>query len=299
MDYIEYINRDSGELCKETVPGEGWLKWLYHNPLGKLALHGLVKRKFISQWYGSKMDTADSKNKIRGFVKELGIDMNEATRPIDDYESFNDFFIRELKPEARPIDSNPDAIVSPADGKILAFENIRGLDSFFVKGQEFSLEKFLQNSMLSKQYEGGTLLIIRLAPVDYHRFHFPAEGKISASTLINGEYFSVSPYAVKNMLNVYWENKREYSVLKNQTAGHILLCEVGATMVGSIEQTYTPDSKVKKGQEKGWFKFGGSTVIMLLEKGKAQIDADILENTGKRFSRPVLESVNISQTICS
>ncbi|WP_320175370.1 phosphatidylserine decarboxylase [Maridesulfovibrio sp.] len=287
MDYIEYIDRESGQLRKETVPGEGWLKWLYHNPLGKLALHGIVKRKFISQWYGSKMDTADSQEKIPGFVKELGIDMNEATRPVEDYKSFNDFFIRELKPEARPIDNAPDSIVSPADGKILAFENLSGLDSFFVKGQKFSLESFLQNSMLSKKYEGGTLLIIRLAPVDYHRFHFPAAGKASASTLINGDYFSVSPYAVKNMLNVYWENKREHSTLKTVAAGDILLCEVGATMVGSIEQTYTPDSEVKKGQEKGWFKFGGSTVIMLLENGKAQIDADILKNTGNGFETSV------------
>ncbi|TIH13399.1 phosphatidylserine decarboxylase [Marinifilum sp. JC120] len=287
MDYIEYIDRKSGELCKEIVPGEHWLKWLYHNPLGKLALHGVVKRKFISQWYGNKMDSPASKNKIPEFVKDLKIDMNEATRPMEEYDSFNDFFIRQLKPEVRPINRSPETIVSPADGKIIAFEKINGLDSFFVKGQQFSLDKFLQNSMLSKKYEEGTLLIIRLAPVDYHRFHFPAEGNISASSPIKGDYFSVSPYAVKNMLRVYWENKREYSILKTAGAGDILLCEVGATMVGSIIQSYTPDSEVKKGQEKGWFKFGGSTVIMLLEKDKAQIDTDIIKNTKNGFETSI------------
>ncbi|NDV24747.1 phosphatidylserine decarboxylase [Desulfovibrio sp. JC022] len=295
MDYIEYIDRKSGEICKETVPGEKWLKWLYHNPLGKLALHGAIKRKFVSQWYGNKMDSPASKDKIPGFIKDLNIDMNEAIRPMEDYGSFNDFFIRELKAEARPIDNTSATIVSPAEGKILAFEGIQGLDSFFVKGQQFSLNKFLQNSMLSKQYEEGTLLIIRLAPVDYHRFHFPADGTISASSPINGDYFSVSPYAVKNMLRVYWENKREYSILKTAKAGNILLCEVGATMVGSIIQSYTPDSEVKKGQEKGCFKFGGSTVIMLLEKGKAQIDADIIKNTQNGFET----SIKIGETIAT
>ncbi|WP_415712807.1 phosphatidylserine decarboxylase [Maridesulfovibrio sp.] len=287
MDYIEYIDRDSGERRKEIVPGEGWLKWLYHNPLGKLVLHGVVKRKIISQWYGNKMDAPSSKGKIPGFVKDLNINMNEATRPIDDYTSFNDFFIRELKPEARPVAPEPKAIVSPADGKILAFEGISGLDSFFVKGQQFSLDSFLQNCMLSKKYEYGTLLIIRLAPADYHRFHFPADGNITASTLINGDFFSVSPYAVRERLSVYWENKREYSLLKTPVAGDILLCEVGATMVGSIEQSYSPDCDVKKGQEKGWFKFGGSTVIMLLEKGMASIDPDILQNTENGFETSI------------
>lgn len=283
MDHIKYIDRKSGKLCKETVPGEQWLKWLYHNPLGKLALHGLIKRKFISQWYGSKMDCPASKNKIPDFVKDLGIDMNEATRPVKDYNSFNDFFIRQLKPECRPVDPAAETIVSPADGKILAFAKISGLDSFFVKGQTFDLDNFFQNSMLSKKYDGGTLLIIRLAPVDYHRFHFPADGIISASSPINGDYFSVSPYAVKNMLNIYWENKREYSILKTPAAGDILLCEVGATMVGAIIQGYTPDSEVQKGQEKGCFKFGGSTVIMLLEKNTAKVDADIMKNTANGF----------------
>ena len=296
MDYIEYIDRKSGKLRKEIVPGEKWLKWLYHNPLGKLALHAVVKRKFVSDCYGKQMDNPSSKEKIPGFVKDLNIDMDEAIRPVEDFNSFNDFFIRELKAEARPVDEAPDSIVSPADGKMLAFEGIRGLDSFFVKGQQFSLEKFLQNSVLSRKYEYGTLLIIRLAPVDYHRFHFPADGKISASSLINGDYFSVSPYAVKNMLSVYWENKRECSTLRTKNAGDILLCEVGATMVGSIEQNYTPDSDVKKGQEKGWFKFGGSTVIMLLEKDKAQIDTDILKNTANGYETSVKVGERIAMT---
>lgn len=281
MDTIRYIERKTGNLLQEIVPGEQWLQWLYHNPLGKLALHAVVKRKFVSEWYGRKMDSPASRSKIQGFVESLSINMDEAARPIEDFTSFNDFFIRALKPEARPVDDGEDVVVSPADGKVLAFEGIGGLDSFFVKGQSFSLNDFLQDSALSGKYEGGTLLICRLAPVDYHRFHFPANGHISKSRLIDGAYYSVSPYAVKKNLQVYWENKREYSVLTTPIAGDIVLCEVGATMVGSIVQNYAPETDVAKGQEKGWFLFGGSTVVMLLEKGKAKVDSDILANTRK------------------
>lgn len=145
-----------------------------------------------------------------------------------------------MKPEVRPINGNTDVIVSPADGKVMAFTDINKMDTFFAKGQKFSLEEFLQNQSLSDKYTDGTLLIICLAPVDYHRFHFPSYGRISQSTRINGVYFSVSPYAVKKRMKIYWENKREHSLLKTVNAGDILLCEVGATMVGSIVQSYPP-----------------------------------------------------------
>lgn len=287
METIRYIDRHTRSLCQETVPGEQWLKWLYHNPIGKLALHALVKRKALTAWYGKQMDTPKSCAKIRDFVDSLHIDMAESTRPIEDFTSFNDFFIRELKPGTRPIAPESNALASPADGKVLAFEGITGLDTFFVKGQQFSLSRFLQTPALSDTFAGGTLLIFRLAPVDYHRFHFPAAGRISATTRIDGSYYSVSPYAVKNRLQIYWENKREFSVLQTDIADDVLLCEVGATMVGGIQQTYTPESSVNKGDQKGWFTFGGSTVVMLLQQGAATIDADILANTQKGFETSV------------
>ncbi|HKK33451.1 MAG TPA: phosphatidylserine decarboxylase [Desulfomicrobiaceae bacterium] len=297
MESIEYIDRKTGELLREIVPGERWLKWLYHNPLGRLALHGVVKKRFLSAWYGRRMDTPASRNRIPEFVRSLQIDMSEATRPASGYSTFNEFFIRELKPEARPVDPDPGAVVSPADGKVLAFEGLQGLDRFFVKGQSFSLDRFLQDRTLSARYEGGTLLIIRLAPVDYHRFHFPADGRISGSTPVGGTYYSVSPHAVKNRLSVYWENKREYSVLRTQQAGDILLCEVGATMVGAIAQNYEPETEVAKGQEKGWFTFGGSTVIMLLEKGTVRVDADLLKNTRKGLETGIRMGERVATTI--
>jgi membrane-bound metal-dependent hydrolase YbcI (DUF457 family) len=186
MQGIHYINRQTGALEQEKVPAEGWLRWLYHNPLGKLALHSVVKRRFLSSWYGRLMDRPASRRRIPDFIADLQIDLAEVRRPLAEFATFNDFFIRQLKPEARPIDDDPAALVSPADGKVLAFPGIRGLDSFFVKGSRFSLETLLQNAALARKYAGGTLLIFRLAPVDYHRFHFPADGRISPATPIPG-----------------------------------------------------------------------------------------------------------------
>lgn len=287
MKSIDFIERKSGEIQQEIVPGEKWLQWLNHNPLGKLALHSIVKRKFLSQWYGRRMDTPASRSRISTFVNNLPIDMSEALLPVQDFKTFNEFFVRKLKPESRPINENPDVIVSPADGKVMAFNEFQRMDTFFAKGQEFSLDDFLQSPSLREKYNNGALMIIRLAPVDYHRFHFPADGRISASKLIDGSYYSVSPYAVKGRMKIYWENKREYSVLRTETAGDIVMCEVGATMVGSIIQSYTPETDVKKGQEKGMFKFGGSTIILLFEKGKVQADNDILENTEKGYETSI------------
>lgn len=279
MHELYFIDRKTGDKIREKVPGEKWLRWLYHNPAGRLGLEALVKKKILSSCYGWFMDSMESRKKIGPFIDALGIDMSEAVRPVRDYNSFNDFFIRELRPEARPVDLRREAVVSPADGRVMAFEGFKGLDTFFAKGQEFSLREFLQNQMLAEKYEGGTLMVIRLAPVDYHRFHFPAEGRPTLSRLINGSYYSVSPHAVKDMLKVYWENKREYCELRTEVAGDILLCEVGATMVGSIRQVYDPEQRVGKGQQKGWFKFGGSTVVMLFEKDKVRVDEDIIRNS--------------------
>ena len=137
-----------------------------------------------------------------------------------------------------------------------------------VKGDKFSLEEFFRDKELAKKYEDGVFVIIKLAPVDYHRFHFPADGNISESKLIDGWYYSVSTHAVKQNFRIFCENKREYSILKTEKFGDIAMFEVGATMVGEITQTYKANSFVNKGDEKGYFYFGGSTCILVLKREK-------------------------------
>ncbi|WBX74156.1 phosphatidylserine decarboxylase [Tenacibaculum pacificus] len=278
---IQFIDRKSGNKITETPPGEGFLNLLYNNPFGKMALLPIAKRKFLSSWYGKRMDKPNSITKIEGFVKELGIDMNEAQKPIKDYVSFNDFFYRKLKRGARPIENG---FVSPGDGKMLAFENIADIDKFFVKGRQFTLKEFLGNDALAEKHKNSSLIILRLAPNDYHRYHFPFKGTPSKMTKIKGDYFSVSPYALaSNFTKVFCENKREYCILSSEVKGDIIVAPVGATMVGSIIDTYTPNSPVKKGDEMGYFAFGGSTIVIIVDKKNLKIDADILKNTKKRI----------------
>ena len=278
---IKFIDRKSGNIITEKPPGEAFLKLLYNNPFGKIAILPLAKRKFLSSWYGKKMDKTSSVKKIRGFVKRLDINMNEAEKSISDFTSFNDFFYRKLKPKARPIENG---FVSPGDGKMLAFENINDIKKFFVKGREFTLREFLGNDTLAEQHKNSSLIILRLAPNDYHRYHFPFNGIPSEMTKIKGDYFSVSPYALaSNFTKVFCENKREYCILSSEEKGEIIIAPIGATMVGTIIETYTPNKTIKKGDEMGYFAFGGSTVVLLVNKNKLTIDADILENTKNRI----------------
>ena len=284
-DQIKYIDRASGELKVEKVLGEYWLNWLYNNPIGELSLNGFVKRKALSEWYGDKMDTPESADKIAGFVKDYGINLSEAQK--QEFTSFNDFFYRKLKDNARTVNRDSSVLVSPADGKVFAYSNISNQD-FIVKGYKFNLKEYLQDDELAKQFEGGSLIIVRLCPTDYHRLHFPFSGTvIQKNKKIEGDLYSVSPIAIKHKVELFCMNKREYTILNNEMFGDVIYSEVGATMVGSIIQTHTGKS-FNKADEKGYFKFGGSTIIMLFEKGKLQIDNDLLENSSKGLETSVL-----------
>lgn len=277
MESIRYFNRHSGKEETEQVYGESFLRWVYGNPLGKLSLHSLVKRHAFSKWYGERMSKPGSVSRIRAFIDQYGLDADDFLEQPSSFESFNEFFYRKLKPEARPIDSAP--IVFPADGRHLGFPDISAISSFFVKGQTFDLPALLGDADLAAKYAKGALVLSRLCPVDYHRFHFPAAGTPSETKTIPGPLFSVSPIALAKKLSYLWTNKRTLTELETEDFGTILILEIGATCVGAIHQTYTPGVPVKKGAEKGYFAFGGSSTITIFEPGKAQLANDLLESS--------------------
>jgi len=283
LDPIQYYERESGQMKTEKVAGEKWLVWLYYNPIGEATLWALAKRKLVSSIYGNRMDRISSAKKIQPFIEDFDIDMSVAQK--QEFSNFNDFFTRKLKTDARPVDTCSTVVGSPADGKILAYTDISN-SWFVVKGVRFDVFSFLENPDLAQKYHDGALLIIRLAPMDYHRFHFPVSGNVSPNKKIDGDYYSVNPYALRKMAEIFCLNKREYSILSNPLFGDVVIAEVGATMVGSIEQTYK-GSSVNKGEEKGYFKFGGSTVVLLFEKSKIHIDEDLLINTAKGYETTV------------
>jgi phosphatidylserine decarboxylase len=277
VESIRYFNRHTGTHETEGIYGESFLRWAYGNPLGKLSLHAFVKRPAFSKWYGWRMSKPESAARVEPFVRKYGLDPEDFANPLSSYGSFNEFFFRKLKPSARPIDPAP--VVFPADGRHLGFPDISKIDSFFVKGQRFDLAALLDDAALATKYATGSLVLSRLCPVDYHRFHFPAAGTPSKTRLINGPLFSVSPIALAQNLSYIWKNKRTLTELKTETLGTILLLEIGATCVGTIEQTFTPGTPVEKGAEKGYFAFGGSSTITIFEPGIVALSNDLNENS--------------------
>ena len=281
---IKYIDRETGQVQIENVYGEKWLDWLYHNPVGEATLWTIAKRKIVTSLYGDQMEKPASADKIVPFIEEYDVDITIAQK--QNFKSFNDFFIRQLKPEARPIVSDSLAVASPADGKILAYENVSNSD-FYIKGFRFNVDSFLDNTELAKKYKDGSMIVFRLAPPDYHRYHFPLSGITASSNIkIDGDYYSVNPLALRKKAEIFWLNKREYGIIKSPIFDDVIMVEVGATMVGSMIQTYT-STTVKKGQEKGYFKFGGSTVVLLFEKDQIKIDADLLTNTANSLETTI------------
>jgi phosphatidylserine decarboxylase len=280
---VRYINRSTGQIKTEQVMAGRGLFWLYNNPLGELTLQALVKRKFASEWYGKRMDRPASAGKIGPFVKRYHIRLSDFEKK--KYTSFNDFFTRKLAPGARIIDTGQNSVISPGDGKILAFANITTQD-FIVKGYRFNLHSFLHSDSLAHLFTGGSLLLLRLSPSDYHRFHYPVTGKLSPVALIRGDYYSVNPLAIRKDIRIYCENKRAYQIIDSKRFGKVLMTEVGATFVGSIIQTHHGDHAVK-GEEAGYFKFGGSSVVLLFQKGKITIDSDLLKNTQRHLETQV------------
>ena len=285
---IYYIDRESGEKKKELVAGEKLMRWTFESKPGMFFLEAIVKKKFISVLYGSLQNTYFSRRKVEKFVSEFKINLSEASREHPhEYRSFNDFFTRKLKPDARTVDSSADALISPSDGKILAYQNI-DIDSLYqIKGSTFSLSELLGNIELAEEYRNGVFLTLRLAPSDYHRFHFIDDCTVASHSNIDGDFYSVNPISLKSIEKVFCQNKRELSVLDTHNFGKVLYLEVGATFVGSIVQTFKRSSGQKRGDEKGFFKFGGSTVLLLLKENSVEIDSDILKNTALGFETSV------------
>jgi phosphatidylserine decarboxylase len=288
---IKVYNRQTNQYETENVAGGSILNALYSTKAGAAGLELLVKRKFYSALTGVFCNMGLSKRSIAGFIQKFSINMDECEN--SDFTCFNDFFARKLKSDARPFDKNTELLLSPGDGRLQAWTSIDCKSLVQIKGMNYSLYDLLQDDKIAEQYEGGTYLLLRLCPVDYHRFHFFDSGKCGPVRKIKGEYYSVNPVALGKIPALFCRNKREYSIFETDNFGEVLYIEVGATSVGSIIQTYTPNKRVERGEEKGYFKFGGSTVILVFKKGMAAMDSDIVEQTMLGFETRVLAGEKI------
>lgn len=284
---IQFFHRAHNRMETETVYGGGFVKLIYENRMGKF-LAPFFATKTLSQIYGFFQDLHTSTSKVPPFVKKFGIDLSEykpgsrkAEKKEETFKNFNEFFIREFIEGKREFIKEDDRMGAFAEARYVGFDEVRSSDTFPVKGVYLQEKELLDGSEHAKDFEGGPLLIARLCPVDYHRYHYPDNGKTLTSFHIHGEYHSVNPIALKARPTIFMANERRVSILETENFGKLAFIEVGAVCVGKIVQSFDESKAFKKGDEKGYFLFGGSTVVVIGQKGRWAPSSDIVENTRK------------------
>lgn len=277
MSAITIWDRKSKSLFAEKVLGEGAIHALYGNKAALQIAGPLLAGSLFSKLYGLYQSSPLSRGAIPKFIHEFAIPMHEfEDKP---FKSFNDFFIRKYKPGIRNFESDPTLLPAFAEGRYFGFESVARETPLPVKGATLNIEALLGDSPLVQSFKGGPGFIARLCPVDYHRFHFPDDGRILYSTRLHGPLHSVNPIALKSKGDILFTNERQLQVLETKNFGRIAMIEVGALAVGKIIQSHPATDAFKRGDEKGYFLFGGSTVILVGEPGAFKIDDDILSRT--------------------
>ena len=278
---IEFIDRASGKKVTESVMGDKALRFAYETLLGRTLWPVLFGSKAVSAFMGRRYDSPASKKDIAKLASIPGCRAEEAEKPLDEYDSFNDFFTRRLKPGSRPVG---EGFVSPADGRLRLYLGADADSPFPLKGATRSLRDVFDGDAPAGKYD---IAVVRLAPVDYHRFHFPCDCRTcGAVRVIPGEYHSVNPIALARRPDVYADNERQ--IVKCEASfGTFYLVDVRAFGVGTIVQTYSGATHAK-GEEKGYFKFGGSTVVIVTKAGAVKFDEDLVRNSADGLETRVL-----------
>ena len=267
--------------------GAGKLAFLYNNPLGRLLL-GIAVSPFVSNVYAWKNSRKSSAKKIPGFIKEHNIDMSDYEDR--EYKSFTDFFTRKIRYGKRPVDMAPEALISPADSKLLVYE-IEKDTTLRIKGRTYTADEILADSENAGEFAGGYALVFRLTVDDYHRFCYPDRGCLISRRLIKGKLHTVSPVSKDH--KIYMENTRAVNLLKTENFGTVAYIEVGAMLIGRIVDNGT--DVFEKGQEKGYFEPGGSTVVMLVKN--VEIDKDIMEQSASGIETKVRYGERIGRAL--
>lgn len=257
------------------------LDFLYRTAGGNAALKGLTA-PIVSKAAGRFCDSFLSAKLIPAFIEKVGIDLTEYESGF--YRSFNGFFTRKIKKGARPVNMDPDVLVSPCDSKLTVYK-INKDSRFVIKGGEYSVASFLRCRRLAERYQGGWFMIFRLDVSDYHRYMYIDNGYKSKNIHINGVYHTVNPVALEKA-DIYKENTREYTILHTENFGHVIHAEVGAMLVGKISNHHQK-YKFSRGEEKGMFEYGGSTVVLIIPSDTVIPDNDILKNTNDGFETVV------------
>jgi len=293
------IDRESGHPVEEKIPEyiKVAMRLLFATNSGRFVVEHQAKKILyhLSKIQGEKYDSPESKKGIMEFVHFHNLNVEEMLEPPESYRTFNEFFYRKLKPNARPIaDPNNQRIaVCGADSRTNVFLSVDEATKLWIKGQKFSVGSLLGDHSLGQDFTNGSLVIFRLAPQDYHRFHSPVTGTLVSMTPMEGTYYTVNPIAIRQDVDVYTENKRVRCLLRTPEFGDVIFMAIGATLVGSVNFTKKVGDSFKKGDELGYFAFGGSTIIVLFKSGCITFENDLVINSAK----PIETLVKLGQPL--
>ncbi len=285
------IKDRNGEIVVTNEKQNILLKKLYGTVCGRVILKALTAPA-VSKAAGAFMDSRLSVPLIKRFIKSSGIDTSQYV--MKKFRSYNEFFTRRVKRGMRPIDRMPSHFISPCDSKLTVYK-IGKSSVFRIKGSRYRVSDLIQNDFLAKRYEGGYCMIFRLEVDDYHRYCYIDSGTKTENTFINGELHTVNPIALEHY-NIYKRNCREYTVLHTENFGDVVQVEVGAMMVGRIVNRHGA-AEVVRGEEKGKFEFGGSTIVLLVQEDMIRIDDDILRNSAENIETVVKYGEKVASSV--
>ena len=285
------IKDRNGEIVVTNEKQNILLKKLYGTVCGRVILKALTAPA-VSKAAGAFMDSRLSVPLIKRFIKSSGIDTSQYV--MKKFRSYNEFFTRRVKRGMRPIDRMPSHFISPCDSKLTVYK-IGKSSVFRIKGSRYRVSDLIQNDFLAKRYEGGYCMIFRLEVDDYHRYCYIDSGTKTENTFINGELHTMNPIALEHY-NIYKRNCREYTVLHTENFGDVVQVEVGAMMVGRIVNRHGA-AEVVRGEEKGKFEFGGSTIVLLVQEDMIRIDDDILRNSAENIETVVKYGEKVAASV--
>lgn len=287
---IKIYDRQNQTYYTEVQYGEKLLNFLYHTFWGRILLKLIANRSF-SKLNAIYNNSKKSISKIKPFIEKYNIQMNDFETK--KYQSFNDFFTRSLLTGKRDICSDPERVIAPADSKLSVYHITKSLQ-ISVKNSTYSMNEILRDQDLSREYENGLCLVFRLTVDDYHRYCYIEDGEIVGQKRIKGRLHTVS--SISKQYKVYIENQREYQVINTRNLGRIIQMEVGALLVGRIVNTQS--KLAMRGEEKGYFSYGGSTIIVFIKANQAIIDEDIMKHSQENIETKVKYGEPVGRIIC-
>jgi phosphatidylserine decarboxylase len=297
---LAYYDRQSGQRHTERVFAAGFLHWSYNSRLGRALTQWVLAQPAVSRCCGWMARRAWSKRLIEPFARRMHVDISDVSRFTRPFLCFNDFFVREYVGPMESTAVGPSVCISPSDGKVLILRDLKPQQTVRVKRSCFNLQQLLGNERLGDQFAGGSAVIVRLGLSDYHHFHFPVTGTPGPARVIPGKLYAGGPYGLRKPTPFYVENHRMVTLIDSDLYGTVAQVEIGAFTVGSIRQQFTPGEQVHRGQKKGHFELGGSTVVLVFAAATIEFDTDLSRNSQQEIETRVRlgESIGRASAAC-